>query len=333
MPKSPLVAALLVPLGLAALAAPAAAQAGPPGTVAPCGCPDVNGTYGGTWGATTLRQEGAHVTGRYAYQNGAIDGQLDGDTLHFTWTEDDSAGRGVFRVVPDGTLVGTWGMGDSETSGGDWVLTPSANAGASGGAPTTPTTGWIWGLRFPWDVQMTPHNISMGVIGVTLDVGERVAGSRWYIGGSASYELEADMTPPEASPTSDSVGAFNRLRVGGEARVYFGEGTAALTVNDGDPVPVPRHDWLGLRGGAESFDGFSHTGEFADLTFGWDADLGGVAVGMTLTGGASVEPSAAFPGNAQNDPGAQSWDGTPTTATTPATYVSPYIEMGIHLVL
>jgi hypothetical protein len=42
-------------------------------------------------------------------------------------------------------------------------------------------------------------------------------------------------------------------------------------------------------------------------------------------------PSAVFPGNAQNDPADATWDGAQASATTPATYVSPYVAMGIHL--
>jgi hypothetical protein len=329
MPKSTLAIALLVPLGLAARVAPAVARpAGPPSTVAPeCGCRDVSGTYTGTWGDTTLQQQGTHVTGTYAFDDGRIDGERDGDTLRFTWTESQGSGRGVFQLLPDGSMQGTWGQGDSATSGGAWVLTPSTSGITSVG----PKDGaWTWGLRIPWDAQFTPHNISMGVIGVTLDVGKHLASSRWYLGGSAEYELEADMMPPDP----DGPSMFNRLRAGGEARYYFGDGIATVSVNDGPEVPVPRHNWIGFRGGAESFDGFSHLGEFADVTLGWDANLGDTAFGMTLTGGVSIEPSSVFPGNAQNDPTDEGWDGTSTGAAlppTPASYMSPYLALGIHL--
>jgi hypothetical protein len=143
------------------------------------------------------------------------------------------------------------------------------------------------------------------------------------------------MTPPDSLAMSPSAPAgWNRLRLGGEARYYLGDGTASLSVNDGPDIPVPRHNWIGIRAGTESIDEFAHRGEFADLTFGWDADLGRTAFGMTLTAGVSVEPSSVFPGNAQNDPADINWDGNSTGAgqqPTPATYVSPYIAVGIHL--
>jgi hypothetical protein len=324
MPKSALVVALLVPLGVAARVAPAAAQAGPPSTVEPCACRDVTGSYTGTWGAMTLQQQGTHVTGRYAYQGGALDGTLDGDTLRFTWVEDDGAGHGVFQVMPDGSMQGTWGIGDSETDGGPWVISRSSSAEAT--APDAPASGWTWGLRVPWNVQFTPHNISMGAIGLTLDVGKRFAGSSWYLGGSAEWEAEVDMTPPDSV---DGPAGWNRLRLGGEARYYLGDGTASVSVNDGPEIPVPRHDWIGLRAGTESIDEFAHRGEFADLTYGWDADVG-IGIGMTLTAGVSVEPSSVFPGNAANDPGNIDFQGKQIESQ-PATYVSPYLAMGIHL--
>lgn len=314
MAKPNLVVLALIPAALAARAAAA----------------DVTGTYTGTWGDTTLRQDGDHVTGAYAYDDGRIDGELDGDTLRFAWTEDSGSGRGVFQVLPDGSMQGTWGSGDSDSDGGAWVLSPSSAAIASVG----PADGaWTWGLRVPWNVQFTPHNISMGAIGATLDVGKHLARSRWYLGGSAEVELEVDMMPPD-STALDGPAAWARLRLGGEARYYLGDGTASVSVNDGPEIPVPRHDWIGLRAGAESIDELAHVGQFADLTYGWDADLGGTAVGMTLTGGVSRDPSAAFPGNAQNDPAATDWQGNPTAEAmqpTPAMYVAPYIAMGIHL--
>src|SRR5262249_32142419 len=156
-------------------------------------------------------------------------------------------------------------------------------------------------------------------IGVTLDVGNHLASSRWYLGGSAEYELEVDMTPPDSPAIPDGPSTFHRLRAGGEARYYFDDGTGAVSVNDGPEGPGPRRDWIGFRGGAESFDGFSHLGEFADVTVGWDVDLGGTAFGMTLTGGVSIEPSSVFPGNAQSDPTGA--DPQPT----PASYTSPYL--------
>ena len=307
IPKACLVAlALTVVFATVATAQPASVDA-----------IDLSGDYTGTWGSTTLHQQGDHVSGTYAHDDGEIDGQLDDGRLRFTWREDRGRGRGTFVVEADGTLRGTWGYGDEETGGGDWQLAPMRSG---------PKAGLELGLRFSWDGQITPNNASMGVIGVGLDLGEHLGRSRWYIGVSGEYELEADMEPPENESGS---GMFSRFRGGGEARYYFHDGLAGVSINDGPEEAVPRHDWFGLRGGAESFDGFTHTGEFVDVTYGWDASLGQIALGMCLTAGVSVEPSAVFPGTAMST--TPSTDGAATT--TPATYYSPYFALGIHVAL
>ena len=85
---------------------------------------DISGSYTSNWGAVTLRQNGNHVTGRYVYQEGRLEGDLDGNMLRYTWHEKDSSGRGVWVIATNGELIGTWGVSD-DLSGGGWRLTPA----------------------------------------------------------------------------------------------------------------------------------------------------------------------------------------------------------------
>ncbi len=88
-------------------------------------CPDlgITGSYSSRWGDVELDQQGCTVTCRYAYQDGRIAGTIDGNMVRYAWTENDGAGRGVFVVASDGELVGTWGTGNDDSSGG-WRLEP-----------------------------------------------------------------------------------------------------------------------------------------------------------------------------------------------------------------
>jgi hypothetical protein len=111
---------------LAKLAALALAVAAPTSTI------DVSGTYKSNWGAVTLHQDGTRITGNYVYQHGHIDGVLDGNVIRYVWDESDSHGHGIFVVASDGELIGTWGVGIDDTSGGGWRLVPgTANASAT----------------------------------------------------------------------------------------------------------------------------------------------------------------------------------------------------------
>jgi hypothetical protein len=90
--------------------------------------PDVSGSYTSNWGSVVLHQSHDRVIGEYAYQHGRIDGVLDGNVLRYAWHENDGEGHGVFVIATDGALVGTWGIGDDDTRGGGWRLSPAAAA-------------------------------------------------------------------------------------------------------------------------------------------------------------------------------------------------------------
>jgi len=89
---------------------------------------DISGTYASNWGAVTLHQHGTRVTGEYVYQHGHIDGVLEGNMLRYAWSEQDGIWHGVFVIASDGELIGTWGVGDDDTSGGAWRLVPDGSA-------------------------------------------------------------------------------------------------------------------------------------------------------------------------------------------------------------
>jgi hypothetical protein len=68
-----------------------------------------------------LLRNGDEVTGQYASRllQGSIDGKVEGNVLHFTWTEGETKGRG--RLKSEGeSLAGTWGSGEREEGVGAW---------------------------------------------------------------------------------------------------------------------------------------------------------------------------------------------------------------------
>ena len=86
---------------------------------------DISGSYTSNWGAVTLRQNGTRVTGSYVYQDGRIEGVIEGNLIRYTWREHDSTGHGVFVAAGNGELIGTWGVGTDDLSGGGWRLSPT----------------------------------------------------------------------------------------------------------------------------------------------------------------------------------------------------------------
>ncbi len=90
--------------------------------------------WGGGWssdfGTITFQQQGNQVSGAYAYTNsgaqvqGRISGTITGNRLDFAWEESPGgagSGHGSFLMSADGaSFTGSWGQGDSTTSGGKW---------------------------------------------------------------------------------------------------------------------------------------------------------------------------------------------------------------------
>lgn len=77
----------------------------------------------GQWGTLTISQSGDVVTGSYTYDNGKLKGNVGGDKLYGTWSEEPSyaipndAGDVEFTMAPDGnSFTGRWRYGFT----GEW---------------------------------------------------------------------------------------------------------------------------------------------------------------------------------------------------------------------
>lgn len=127
----------------------------PSGTTMPDG-----GTYTGVYhspqyGEMHLIEDNGLVHGRYELdeRRGTIQGELDGNVLHFEWVErkamvsnrpTETVGHGYFQYMIDPSngdhiLKGRWGLGDDATGGGEWNAykmknrEPSVGSESSGG--------------------------------------------------------------------------------------------------------------------------------------------------------------------------------------------------------
>lgn len=102
---------------------------------APMASPVANANWNGIWQTSFGRlamehQSDGTVIGVYKYNNagreivGALKGGPDGGALHFRWAESEGGagnGRGAFYMNANGGgFTGTWGTGESDTSGGRW---------------------------------------------------------------------------------------------------------------------------------------------------------------------------------------------------------------------
>ena len=85
---------------------------------------DVTGSFDSNWGAVHLEQDGARIVGTYeCCGGGRIVGTLSGSVIDYAWEQPGTSGHGRWEVVDDGDkLLGTWGTGESRTSGGAWDL-------------------------------------------------------------------------------------------------------------------------------------------------------------------------------------------------------------------
>jgi hypothetical protein len=284
------------------------------------GALDVSGNYTGTWGATTLQQDGSHVSGRYAYRGGQIDGTLVDHTLTFTWTEDDGTGTGVFAIANDGAMYGTWGTGDSASNGGAWML---ARGGDGVGAATTTSElapidphGMMTSLRMLWDVGGGGGALQVNWTGLGLDVGDRLS-QHWYVGGSGDVSLfEISPLGTETEPAQSA-----RIRLGGEVRYYFDDGVGTARINCGPAFPVPRRTWLGARIGGESLDGGSTIGTFGDVSLGTTFQLGHIGFGVYGSFGVSSEPASVFAGRASDATALATAPGTNSSAPNATSYL------------
>jgi hypothetical protein len=87
------------------------------------GVPSYAGKYDSTEGPATIAQHDFDVT--ITYDGGHADCTAKETTLVCEWHEGQDYGLARLRRVGGGKLVGTWGTGKSETSGGEWTFVPA----------------------------------------------------------------------------------------------------------------------------------------------------------------------------------------------------------------
>jgi hypothetical protein len=87
---------------------------------------DFAGTWDTNWGNVELSQKGKTVDGTYEYKGvkGMLTGEIQNDTLYFTWTEmkagQTAEGIGYFVLKSDGSRIeGQWGQANER---GDWNM-------------------------------------------------------------------------------------------------------------------------------------------------------------------------------------------------------------------
>jgi outer membrane protein OmpA-like peptidoglycan-associated protein len=84
--------------------------------------PDVSGTYETNYNDFHLRQEGTSVTGCYEYDEGVLNGGIEGRIMKFTWKEIGQQGPAVMVFTSDGErFYGLWWYeGEENTQGEIW---------------------------------------------------------------------------------------------------------------------------------------------------------------------------------------------------------------------
>ncbi len=179
-------------------------------------------------------------------------------------------------------------------------------------AQTLPAPGASFDVRIGIPAAFSDTGIVVGLANFQLGVGQRVSG-RWYVGGTAEWVLGMNVSATSVSSS---------LRLGGEARYIFHQGTAEVSTSgeDGPYYPTPRYDWFGLRGGVQTVSGAR--GGFAELAIGFDANVTEtVRFGAYLAAGLNIEPPGAY--------GVQDPDDGPVPPLSTASYVpSPYVVIG-----
>jgi hypothetical protein len=129
--RAAIVGVVLIPIGLAcrreepapvASTTPSSSSASIAPSSSASGVPSYAGKYDSTEGPATLTQNGFDVT--ITYDGGRADCTAQETSLVCEWHEGQDYGLARLRRVGGGKLVGTWGTGKSETSGGEWSFVP-----------------------------------------------------------------------------------------------------------------------------------------------------------------------------------------------------------------
>lgn len=90
---------------------------------------NIAGVYKTDFSEMTLKQNGNKVTGTYKYNNGRIEGTLNGRTLTGRWTQSNSKGRFVFNFNSNFSgFSGYWSYNEAEPkSSSKWNGTRTGN--------------------------------------------------------------------------------------------------------------------------------------------------------------------------------------------------------------
>jgi outer membrane protein OmpA-like peptidoglycan-associated protein len=83
--------------------------------------PDVSGTYESDYNDFHLRQQGTSVTGCYEWDEGVLNGGIEGRIMKFTWQERDGKGPAVMVFTSNGEkFFGLWWYEGQVSAAGEW---------------------------------------------------------------------------------------------------------------------------------------------------------------------------------------------------------------------
>lgn len=82
---------------------------------------NISGTYETNYNDFHLRQQGTSVTGCYEWDEGVLNGGIEGRIMKFTWQEKDGKGPAIMVFTSDGEkFFGLWWYADQESAAGTW---------------------------------------------------------------------------------------------------------------------------------------------------------------------------------------------------------------------
>jgi len=144
--------------------------------------PDVSGTYETNYNDFHLRQQGTSVTGCYEWDEGVLNGGIEGRIMKFTWQESDGKGPAVMVFTSDGEkFFGLWWYEGQESAAGTWDGMKKSQE--VGGCPH-----WSGGVQ----EQMTKELLEFGRV-------------RLY---GINFDYDSDIIRDESKPTLDKIVAM-----------------------------------------------------------------------------------------------------------------------------
>jgi outer membrane protein OmpA-like peptidoglycan-associated protein len=142
---------------------------------------DISGTYDTNYNKFHIRQQGTALLGCYEWNEGLLDGTIEGRVMKLTWSEGESSGPAVFVFAPDGgSFRGYW-----------W----------HGGDKGNPPAGEWSGTRVSVDVGGCPH--WSGSVSGELRKGLEATGRARLYG--ILFDTDKATIKPESQPTLDEV--------------------------------------------------------------------------------------------------------------------------------